>query len=880
MGKTIVFVCSLLLQMGMLQGTVVATELFKNRKKKKATEQANTVKPLTTYEKLMKMPGRISAEGMFDLHIIGDKLYVEIPLRLMGRDMLIGSTITEISDNNVASVGEKTSAPFLVRFTRRDSTVYLNAVQDVAVAKDDENTKRALQQSFVPPILEKYEVKAYNADSSAVVIDMTDYFAGDNERMSPISTFSGYSMSRGQVTKTFQKDKSRVKKVRAFEDNVSIQSQLSYKINVTLNKQPYLKDSPFLVVMTRSILLLPEEPLRYRYADSRINVFSGGLNELSSAKGFEQKYVALRWRMEPSDEEAFRRGELVEPKKPIVFYIDNNFPENWKPAVKKAVEVWQKPFEKIGFKNAIVAKEFPKDDPNFDPDNLKYSCIRYVPSRIANAMGPSWVDPRSGEIINAAVYVYHNVVKILQSWRLVQTAQADEKMRTVDFKQEILEDCLSYVLSHEIGHCLSFMHNMSASAAIPTDSLRSPSFTRKYGTTYSIMDYARNNYVAQPGDEKRGVRLTPPELGEFDYFAVKWLYSPLLDAKTPEEEQVILRQWLEEKAGDPMFRYGAQQDMNFPLDPTSLEEDLGDNAMKASVYGIKNLKYIMKHLNEWFAKEDEDGRFRISVYSNILGQYQTYIRNVSINMGGRKKYAQYEGDKWPCYEIIPREKQIEAVKFLLAQIKDVDWLFDPEVLTFLPVAGDMKTQIQEGLFRTAYFSRLWAIPSTAAKAVAVGVPAYGFNDHVKIVSDFIWQPTRQGCSLTLVERKLQVDFLTNLVLGAGVVESMKGLPVALTGENTLFSEEFRNRYRELSGMDLNRYHFTGLCSCEHGQDAVALMSKGNGADERNVEYIPTILYTELQRVYELLKQKSGTGNKVTREHYQLLLFRLNQVLAK
>lgn len=863
MRKSLVFVCCLILQFGVLHSATDTSGLFRKRKKKQVE---STVVKLTDYEKLMNKPGRKTSEGMFTLHTAEGKLFVEIPLKLMGRDILVGSTISEISDNNVGSVGEKTSAPFMVRFALQDSTVYLNSVKDFTVARADTNTRKALNLSSVAPILEKYKLQAYNKDSSAVVIDMTDYFVSDNDQMSPISSFSGYTLSNGKVTKVFQKDKSKLETVRAFEDNVSIKSRLSYKINVNVQGKPYLKDVPFVAVMTRSLLLLPEKPLGFRYMDSRINVFSGGLNELSSTKGFEQKYVALRWRMEPVDEEAYARGELVEPKKPIVFYIDNNFPENWKPAIKKAVEVWQKPFEKIGFKNAIVAKDFPKDDPNFDPENLKYSCIRYVPSRISNAMGPSWTDPRSGEIINAAVYVYHNVVQLLQSWRLVQTAQADEQMRTVKFKQELLEDCLGYVLSHEIGHCLSFSHNMSASAAIPVDSLRSPSFTQQYGTTYSIMDYARNNYVAQPGDKERGVRLTPPELGVFDYFAIKWLYTYFPKSESAEAEAEILKKWLDEKSGDPVYRYGWQQDPKDPLDPTRIEEDLGDDAIKASIYGIKNLKYITAHLNEWFAADDPDGEFRRMVFSNILGQYNTYIRNVIVNAGGVIQYAHYEGDQWPSYKIVPREKQMESVKFLLEQLKDLDWLFDSKVLTFMPASSDMKAQFEDGLFSMAYLARMGHIRSAAARSADKKIPAYTLGDHVKVVSDFVWEPTRLGRSLTTLERKLQVDFVTKMALGAGVVAPFKAQPMAAASTLTI-----------VPGVEIPSDE---LFSHDYGISSVMVMNKGAGVDERDVEYLPTALYSELQNAQTLLRNKVNTGNAATRDHYRLLLFRLEQVLIK
>ena len=292
---------------------------------------------------------------------------------------------------------------------------------------------------------------------------------------------------------------------------------------------------------------------------------------------------------------------MVEPAKPIVFYVDNALPAKWKKYIKLGIEDWQPAFEAIGFKNAIVARDFPTDDPDFDPDDIRYSCFRYATTTVANAMGPSWTDPRSGEIIQASVYMYHDVLKLLHNWKFVQTAQVDPKARAAVFDEETMGASLRYVASHEIGHTLGLMHNMRASYSIPVDSLRSPAFTAKYGTTTSIMDYARNNYVAQPED--KNVRLIPPLLGVYDIFMIKLGYAPIYDAETPADEYATLNKWIQEKAGDPMYTYGEQQILG-TLDPASQSESLGDDAVKASRYGIKNLRYIMDHLVEWSAIEN------------------------------------------------------------------------------------------------------------------------------------------------------------------------------------------------------------------------------------------------------------------------------------
>ena len=336
-------------------------------------------------------------------------------------------------------------------------------------------------------------------------------------------------------------------------------------------------------------------------------------------------------------------------------------PEKWKKPIKQGVEQWNLAFEKIGFKNAIKAIDFPENDPEFDPDNIKYSCVRYAPIGIKNAMGPSWFDPRTGEVLTASVYLYHDIMKLITEWRFIHTSPADSRVRTTNLPDDIMEDALRYVVTHEVGHCLSLMHNMAASEAIPVDSLRSPAYTQKYGTTMSVMDYARFNYVAQPGDKERGVKLTPPNLGKYDYFSIKWLYSPIYNAENAKGEIPILDKWISEKSGDPVYRYGKQQIGNL-IDPSSVSEDLGNDKVKASEYGVKNLKYIMKNLNKWVGDEDKDFSFRTSIYKGILRQYQTYLFHVYGVLGGIYLNERYAGDALPSYEFVSREYQKASIE--------------------------------------------------------------------------------------------------------------------------------------------------------------------------------------------------------------------------
>ena len=578
-----------LLVFSMLGGAVSANAISFKRKKTKKKESVEKEK--TAYDKLFSS-NHSKAEGFITVHKVKEKVYFELPLSLLKRDMLLGSAVTEISDNRNAIIGSKPTEPIHFRFEKLNNKICLSAIQTDNVSGDNDNRlKTAIALSNMDAILQAFDISAYNNDSTAVVFDVTGFFVGDNKLMDPFDKYSA-NMSRGRKRSTsFQSSKSFVDGFKAFKDNISVRSCLSYTYSLTGGSGKDIKDEPLTAKVTRSILLLDSVPYRPRLMDSRIGIFPTIKKEYSATKQTMRAiYYANHWRLEPSDLKSYVEGKKVTPVKPIVFYVDSCFPDSWKASIFEAVNQWNEPFEKIGFIQAIQAKEFPKDDPEFDADNLKYSCIRYAPIAIENAMGPSWVDPRSGEILNASVYLYHDVIKLLNNWIFIQTAQADKRVRHKIIPREVMDDALRYVVSHEVGHCLGFMHNMSASSVIPVDSLRSPSFTQKHGTTTSIMDYARFNYVAQPGDMERGVRMMPPRFGLYDDYLIRWNYTPVPEAKTEEEEYAITSKWITDLSGDPIYRYGKQQ--SDILDPRSQTEDLGDDAVKATQYGVKNLKYI------------------------------------------------------------------------------------------------------------------------------------------------------------------------------------------------------------------------------------------------------------------------------------------------
>ncbi|KIO44140.1 MULTISPECIES: zinc-dependent metalloprotease [Sanguibacteroides] len=838
----------------------------KGKKGKGEVEQeVKAPKKESAYDKLFKDKAHESAKGLMTVHKIDGKVYFEVPLNLLGKEMLIGSAIAENSSSLFGAVGEKPHEPLHVVFTRTDSLLNLREANSLHTT-DNERMRQNVELSAIQAVIKNFEIKAYSPDSTAVVIDMTDFLTNENEKLDPFSPWMPILMEYwrdARLEKEFQQAHTQIGKISAFENNVNVQTSFTYTVSINADNWYWLYKMPYTATMSRTFLLLPEKPMRSRIADPRIGIFFGGKYLYSDKeRGVEVVYDANRWRLEPKDVEAYKRGELVEPIKPIVFYVDDNFPAAWKEYVKAGVEEWQAAFEKIGFKNAIIAKDFPKDDPDFDPENLNYSCVRYSPSSVANAMGPSWTDPRSGEILQANVSVYHNLIQLVQDWRFLQTSPADPSVRKIQLDDATVGDCIRYVIAHEIGHCLGLMHNMAASAAIPTDSLRSPSFTRKYGTTYSIMDYARNNYVAQPGDAARGVKMTPPNLGLYDYYAIKWLYTFLPDAQTAKDELPTLERWISDKSGDPIYRYGKQQ-IWAHYDPSSFEEDLGDDAIKSATYGVKNLKYVLAHLNEWTAGEDLDYSFRERMYNEIVYQYVRYLNHVAANIGGIYLNESYQGDKRPNYAFVPREKQKRALRFLLNQIKDAGWLENPDFQKEMPLMGNISRELEDKIM-SGILGRLGAVSYCAEKAPANQV--YTSSDYLNDLYDFIFTPTKQGKTLSNVEKKMQLALLSQVIGGANVEKDAKGgkgrvrmiveVPESVRAKSLKY-------YGQVMG---NR----GLAD-KQGFSYYVDIQMGN-AD------VAPYYYDLMKKTLNLLKNQAMTGSSDTRLHYKLLIHKLEQAL--
>ncbi|WP_255469380.1 zinc-dependent metalloprotease [Butyricimonas hominis] len=839
-------------------------------RKKKEKEVVKTSK----YDKLVQKAGRVTAKGDFiSLHKVGGKLYIELPVVYLGRDMLLASTLTSASDNLLCEVGYKPEDPLHVKFTRTDSSIYLRRVNTKATYNErEEGMKIALERSLTDPVLKRFKIETYNNDSTAVVFDVTDFFARHNDMLPSLPKSYGGFIS---IKSSPNSEGEALREIKAFEDNATIKTDLAYKVTMTVFGIFTIRaDEPMSIQVTRTLLLLPEEKMRPRIADTRIGIFLTDKQHFSTEQDEVGIYSMIhRWRLEPKDAEAYARGELVEPVKPIVFYVDDAFPELWKQPIKEGTERWNKAFEKIGFKNAVRALDFPKDDPNFDPDNLKYSCIRYIPSTTANAMGPSWIDPTTGEIVNASVLVYNNVIQLINQWRFIQTAQIDPSVRDKKMPDEIVKESIAYVVAHEVGHCLGFMHNMAASAAYPVDSLRSVTFTQKYGTTPSIMDYARYNYVAQPGD--KGVKLTPPDLGIYDEFLIRWAYQLIPKARTAREEVPVLESWLDEKAGDPCYRYGRQQLLE-RYDPSAIEEDLGDDPMKAGDYGIRNLKYILSHMDEWIA-DDPDGSHKQQLLEQLMEQYYRYITNVMYNVGGIYLTDVKEGTPGDRYRSVPKEVQKASLQWALKQFRDCDWLYNK------PLSKKLTLRISEAdVVRSVLAQSLLSSYQRVILSAHVSDDPYTLKAYFDDLYNGIWENTIRGKALTNGDKLLQ----TNAIV---MINDVVGNSMKKKGKFFLTSlDELKNYGLDESGMVRKFYKTLKSMEREHGDSFVAEQLRLHGIgygynwqDEVDVEAIDNskqYLFTMANKVKTLLESKIPTSTGETREHYRMLLFSLNRAL--
>ncbi len=683
-------------------------------------------------------------EGLFKVHQIDEKLYFEIPDSLLNVEMLLVSRMSATM-NNMGYGGMKTSTQVL-RWQKQSEKILLRIVSYENVADEDQPIYTAVRNSNFEPILRSFAVETLNTDSTASVIDVTSLFTSDVPSLGlPSFRREQYKVRRLDTDRTY------IESAKSYPLNIEVRHVLSYDAAEPPSNSAAGTIS---VEMNQSMILLPADPMQPRLCDQRVGYFNITMTDYGrDAQKAEERCYITRWRLEPKDPEAYARGELVEPVKPIVYYIDPATPMKWRPYLKQGVEDWNQAFEEAGFKNAIMAKDPPteEEDPEFSPEDIRYSVIRYFSSNIQNAFGPHVHDPRTGEILESDIGWYHNVMNLLRNWFFVQTAAVNPDARSVKFRDEVMGRLIRFVSAHEVGHTIGLPHNWGSSFAFPVDSLRSSMFTDIYGTAPSIMDYARFNYVAQPGD---GVTNFMPDVGIYDKWSVQWGYSVLPDAQSPDEERETLNAWVIERADDPLYFYGRQGPR---VDPRSQNEDLGDDAIKASDYGIANLKVILDELINWTAEDAKDYGDLNELYSQIAIQWNRYIGHVVAHVGGHYENFKTYDQEGVVYTPVPTEIQRDAMDWLSREaFASPTWILNHEILRRIEGVGamDRLRNYQVGAVNTLLNPiRIGRLMET--EALALGEDVYTFSDLLSDLRDGIWTELPRATTIGPFRRNLQ-----------------------------------------------------------------------------------------------------------------------------
>ena len=741
-------------------------------------------------------------EGLFSVHRIEDKYFFEIPDALLGRDILVVNRISKAAAGMRSGffgyAGDQIGQN-VIRFEKGpNNKLFLRNISFAEYAKDSTSPMfTAVTNSNIQPISASFDIKAFSRDSAGSVIEITDYINSDNDIL-----FFNSSLKSSQRIGMLQSDKSYVVGVRSFPINVEITTVKTYgRTPAPATGIPGLSigggTGNITVELNSSMVLLPKEPMQARYFDARIGYFAVGYTDFDlNPQGIKAIGVIKRWRLEPKDEdlEKYKRGELVEPKKPIVFYIDPATPKKWIPYLIQGVNDWQIAFEKAGFKNAIVGKMAPTkaENPEWSLEDARYSAIVYKPSDIGNASGPSISDPRSGETMESHINWYHNVMELLRNWYFIQAAAVDPAARKMQFDDELMGQLIRFVSSHEVGHTLGLRHNYGSSASVPVEKLRDKAWVEANGHTPSIMDYARFNYVAQPEDNisQKGIF---PRIGDYDKWAIEWGYKLLPEYKSPEQEKAHLNKWVIERLKDKRLWFGTEINSD---DPRSQREQVGDDAMKGSAYGIKNLQRIVANLTNWTKEPNETYDGLREMYNEAVSQMNWYTAHVTKYVGGIMETPKTIEEQGPVYEIVPEAKQREAVEFLNKQLFTTPtWIISNDIFSrtggnALNTIGGMQDRVLNQLLSTRTFGKLIDAEATE------GSRAYQMTELLSDLKKGIWSELTTRKSIDVYRRNLQksyASYLMNIInppssaSGGGLVISFGQVSIVNTDKSDIKS---------------------------------------------------------------------------------------------
>ena len=839
-----------------LNSNVVSAQQADKKDKENSTKEKtdNSSKKTKSIDELIKKG--TYKKGLFNIIEVNTDVYFEIPDSLIGRQFLIVNKLSQVPMQvNEAGLNKGMNYENKVISFYKDpkaKKIWVKTINPIASSPKDHAITKSVKDNFSESIIEVFDIEAQNSDSTHVAIKVNKIFDGNQKSFNDVLSNTGLG---GSVKSNL----SYIENVKTFPENIVVKSQLTTSVNeggvdlaVTLG-------------VTSNIVILPEIPMQPRLADKRVGYFTEKhwYFDDSQHQMEDQKFIT-RWRLEPKDNERekYLKGELVEPKKPIVYYIDPSTPKQWRQKIIDGVHDWQIAFEQAGFKNAIIAKEADPNDPDFDIDDVRYSVITYAASPKSNAMGPSVVDPRSGEIIESDIIWWHNVMTSLHQWMRIQTGPIDSKARGNKFSDEHMGEAIRFVSSHEVGHTFGLKHNMGSSFAYPVESLRSKEFTdRMGGTAPSIMDYARYNYVAQPEDN---VTAITPKIGVYDKYAIEWGYRWYPNKNI---EQKSLKNLIEKNQDDPLYFFGEQQSYQNTIDPRSQSEDLGNDAVLASEYGIKNLKRVTQNILNWTKVKDEDYVDAGRLYYGTIGQWDTYSNHVLANVGGIYLNHAVFGNNKDAYQYVDANMQRKAVDYLNRHVMNIpSWLFFNEIIdktyavknspmgpyeqTPYTLAREMQYSVIYSLFNDERLLRLLE-GELYNEQKGNNKDIYSVNELFNQVRSVVFKKKND---LDILDRMTQKNYVDALIVST----------------NKLFEKT------TVTGIQIDQ-NLQVPTICNH-LDEDRSARNINYTSMKRVSEVTTYKRAELNNVLQILEKRKNNGNKITKAHYYDLIIRIKEAL--
>ena len=816
------------------------------------------------YTKFFKDKKVETARGKFvTLHKIDGNVYLELPTKYLGKELMMGAKVTSTTDPDYLAVGSMNSAPIVFRFEKQDSVIVMKAPNSIVYRRDaSPELQKALELNYRDQSVESFTPEVYKADSSAVVLKINSLVT----ESSPFFEIVPSQQGPFKITSSRNSSLTFVRGLKSFDSNASVRVEMNFSVNASLmGVLTVAKDMPLTAEVTYTILPVEASNAIPRLADARVGYQT--TRKVSFPDYLDQSepvYLAHRWQLVPKDKKAYAKGQLTEPEKKIVFYLDSAFPASWQRPIREGVLRWNKAFEAAGFRNAIEVRDFPKNDKQFDPDNLEYSCIRYIPNSQETIAASNWTDPRTGEIFSGNLTIYNNVEALLHKQRFIGTAAVDPQVRSSRLPQALFEESLSQLVTQEMGSVLGLLRNYAASASYTTDQLRSAKFTKESGLAPSILDGVTYNYLAQPSD--KGVRLINDQLGVYDLFAIDWGYRYFDLKGDPAAEAKELLSRVDKRAREPYLRYAPEQ--RYAVDPTVRTEDLGNDPIKTAELTMKNLAFIQSNLSKWITN-DPDSRKKKSLYLAIVQGYYLQLKNAMSLVGGVVCQESRLSTSLPRYQVVPKAKQREAFQWLLRQAKDFQGKADRnfERKGFIDVS--YYDQLLEFLVKDIYDLR-----SRIIIASQVDSKTYSLGEYFDDLYQATFASTIAGKSPNHMERLMQIAFIDKSIAGTvnprnatpGMPYSFAGAPASVGGK--LISLTSTTDYSD--ALKSGRVNYGG------GDPSASIYPMANvPALDTSEQY----MYAALLKVRPLLEQRAAsTTDRTLKAHYQTLAFKVAKLL--